>query len=265
MPSIEDLLSNPGSSSIYLNHRYFYAIGNTPSIDLTEGCQVPTHAQFLLLGCGDIRNILQTVHEVSQIQSKPKSLTFHLNDVDDVLLARNTVLLQIVTKIDPCKREDVEFLWNVWYDLNLSEDNLQRLKAVLTNILEYPLEGLTFESQECSSAVKTVVKQWLKMEIDIRETQSQRERFICQRLEAYTNTRVSFPDAVNQLYSNVQICRALVMHEHSEEMKTYFKTGSTDSGLAGFTNPTFICPHINGYRVHPDSLPYFAFKKHAYM
>jgi len=41
---------------------YFYPIGNTSAIDLTRNLPREQTAQILLLGCGDIRNIMFTVY-----------------------------------------------------------------------------------------------------------------------------------------------------------------------------------------------------------
>jgi hypothetical protein len=41
---------------------YFYPIGNTPAVCLTQGLPPERGADILLLGCGDVRNILFTAH-----------------------------------------------------------------------------------------------------------------------------------------------------------------------------------------------------------
>ena len=41
---------------------YFYPIGNTSAVDLTDTLTPEEPAHLLLLGCGDPRNILFTVH-----------------------------------------------------------------------------------------------------------------------------------------------------------------------------------------------------------
>ena len=41
---------------------YFYPFGNTPAIYLTQGLPPETRADILLLACGDVRNVLFTVH-----------------------------------------------------------------------------------------------------------------------------------------------------------------------------------------------------------
>lgn len=41
---------------------FFYAAGNTPAVCLTQSLPPEQDAALLLLGCGDIRNILFTVY-----------------------------------------------------------------------------------------------------------------------------------------------------------------------------------------------------------
>ncbi|KAI6516696.1 hypothetical protein MCOR05_011641, partial [Pyricularia oryzae] len=41
---------------------YFYALGNTPAVNLARNVPPGTDADILLLGCGDVRNILYTAY-----------------------------------------------------------------------------------------------------------------------------------------------------------------------------------------------------------
>ena len=41
---------------------FFYPIGNTPAVSLTQNFPPEKKADVLLLGCGDIRHILFTIH-----------------------------------------------------------------------------------------------------------------------------------------------------------------------------------------------------------
>jgi len=45
--------------------RFFYAIGNSPAVSLTDHLPRGQKADLLLLGCGDVRNILFTVFSES--------------------------------------------------------------------------------------------------------------------------------------------------------------------------------------------------------
>lgn len=47
---------------------YFYPIGNTPAIHLTRNLSIEEPADVLLLGCGDIRNILFTAYTDQNIR-----------------------------------------------------------------------------------------------------------------------------------------------------------------------------------------------------
>lgn len=50
--------------------QYFYPVGNTTPNDLTQTLPPGADAKILLLGCGDVRNILFTLH-CSGISSLP--------------------------------------------------------------------------------------------------------------------------------------------------------------------------------------------------
>jgi hypothetical protein len=48
--------------TLYQPKPYFYPIGNTSPVCLTENLAPEEDAQILLLGCGDPRNILFTIY-----------------------------------------------------------------------------------------------------------------------------------------------------------------------------------------------------------
>lgn len=51
----------------YVNlNTFFYPLGNTPAVSLTQGLPLGKQANILLLGCGDVRHILFTVHTDSK-------------------------------------------------------------------------------------------------------------------------------------------------------------------------------------------------------
>ena len=41
---------------------HYYPLGNTPAVRLTQSLPAERKANVLLLGCGDVRNLLFTVH-----------------------------------------------------------------------------------------------------------------------------------------------------------------------------------------------------------
>lgn len=116
---------NPARTILYPTGLYTYAMGNTSARDLTEllGTSKEQHLDLLLLASGDIRNLLCTVSDLSlrERHERPKSLNFHLNDYDPSVVARNAVLVEVACAIDPDIPADVDFLWNIWYNLALSK------------------------------------------------------------------------------------------------------------------------------------------------
>ena len=50
---------------------FFYPIGNTPAVCLTQDLPPEEKASVLLLGCGDVRNILFTTYADGNISKSP--------------------------------------------------------------------------------------------------------------------------------------------------------------------------------------------------
>jgi len=61
---------------------------------------------------------------------------FHLNDVDNEVISRDIVLLDIISHIDADNISDVEFLWDVWYNMTLTRPHYERLKVTLKRLLD---------------------------------------------------------------------------------------------------------------------------------
>ena len=124
-------LANPRAQVVFPRGQYSYAFGNTPAVGLAvyfRTSRTDDSLQILLLGCGDVRNLFSTVSELSQRQHDmiPASLSFHLNDHDPSILARDAIILEFALSINPDSDLDVEFLWNLWYNLVLAGDESER-------------------------------------------------------------------------------------------------------------------------------------------
>jgi hypothetical protein len=80
-PAIPDLVS------------FFYPIGNTPAVCLTRDIPREIPAKILLLGCGDVRNVLYTCY-VERTTARPLDIT--CCDIQPAVIARNICLLSLV-------------------------------------------------------------------------------------------------------------------------------------------------------------------------
>lgn len=84
----------------YVNLRYwFYAIGNTPAVDLLCDLSLSKgdHVNILSLGCGDVRNILFTLWSQGPLPVDT-SINVTACDTDSAILARNVFLLSFIIK-----------------------------------------------------------------------------------------------------------------------------------------------------------------------
>lgn len=80
-PAVPDLVS------------FFYPIGNTPAVCLTRDIPREIPAKILLLGCGDVRNVLYTCY-VDRETSRQLDITSC--DIQPAVIARNICLLSLV-------------------------------------------------------------------------------------------------------------------------------------------------------------------------
>lgn len=91
---------------------YLYAVGDTPAVNLTDNVPPDVDAKALLLGCGDIRNILCTVYNGSgtsvlkwktwgnqgsaKSPTENRTLDFTCCDIEAEIIARNIVALTFI-------------------------------------------------------------------------------------------------------------------------------------------------------------------------
>jgi hypothetical protein len=106
-----------------------------------------------------LRNVLQaTTNENAQ------SFLVHLNDNNPSVLARNILILKILsdTSFNPDKEEDLSFLWDIWYNAELSEVTKKRFLIVLKDILDGRLpENVCVPDTSQLECLKEVWSSWL--------------------------------------------------------------------------------------------------------
>ncbi|KAK7924431.1 hypothetical protein PG985_006485 [Apiospora marii] len=109
----------------------FYPIGNTPAVCLTRGLPQGVDADILLLGSGDVRNILYTAYANDGLP--PRKLNFTCCDVVTAVAGRNALLLSLI--IDGDDTKDLGVLWNIYYDIYLTKAAAAVLEAQLEKLL----------------------------------------------------------------------------------------------------------------------------------
>ncbi|KAL6161977.1 hypothetical protein ACJQWK_11988 [Exserohilum turcicum] len=72
---------------------FFYPIGNTPARCLTRDLLCEDKGDLLLLGCGDVRNVLFTLYSE---QNNSRDFDITCCDIQDAVIARNILLFSLI-------------------------------------------------------------------------------------------------------------------------------------------------------------------------
>ncbi|XP_067687618.1 uncharacterized protein [Haliotis asinina] len=215
----------------FSEHDLYYPVGNTRSLDITHGCQVAEECEMLFLGCGDIRNVLHTIHVLHKdgtTKSKGQILNIHLNDFEKGILSRDLILLYLVRAIDPASDQDMRFMWGIWYDCLLSQDHDQRLQYVLQELSTAPAStfDVYFGNLQTENCTREVLSSWISAETSGKVTRDKREAFIRNMHQDY------FPErAVQRIASRLtRMCDHLLSTPHLkdrlyQEIREFVMTG----------------------------------------
>jgi len=278
-------LNSPCAQVLFPNGHYSYAFGNTPAVELTEHFgtwRLEDTLNILFLGVGDIRNLLFTVSELCQRSEDavPERLCCHLNDCDLSVLARDVIILESVCSIDPCSDHDVDFLWNIWYNLALSRADSKRLKQIIQNLTsqEHVKGNVKFGSRILFEECQEIWKDWLHQKLNIEETTFQRRKvmlsalnLVCPDIDSdgehekgiFAAAASSLAaNTIKQLFTTTDETKLGVKCLQTsglcyQEVFSYFQTGCTsqihtDTEL----NPTLVRPFEHKWKVYYGSCPY---------
>ena len=252
---------NPAGTALYPTGLYTYAMGNTRGRDLTElvGTSNEQHLDLLLLASGDVRNVLCTVSELSLRKhgERPKSLKFHLNDYDPTVVARNVVLLEVASAINPDITADMDFLWNIWYNLALSKAHFDRLRNILSELLEKNFDGdesfLKFQNIAVLRECVAIWKDWIDLDLKVTSVQEERNRLIEERdfkIDRQCNSILTqMMMAINE---GADILLPTPENPFYKEIKHWYSEGST-SDESDKTNPTLVRPFVHKWKQHYNS------------
>ncbi|KAF1846230.1 uncharacterized protein K460DRAFT_386537 [Cucurbitaria berberidis CBS 394.84] len=112
---------------------FLYAAGNTPAVSLTQSLPPEQDAALLLLGCGDIRNILSSVYNGAGTNGR--KLDFTCCDLETEIIARNVLALSTI--LDDAKGTCVRLLWNLYYHVFIDNETLTLLQGQAKKLLNH--------------------------------------------------------------------------------------------------------------------------------
>ena len=260
---------NPAGLVLYPEGLFSYSMGNTRGRDLTElmATTADQMLDLLLLASGDVRNILYTVAEMSlrNSQERAQCLNFHLNDYDPTIVARNAVLLDVTGSINADVSEDLDFLWNIWYNMALSESDYMRLQKILSALAERKFGGvdqsvLSFGNSTVFKECQDIWKDWKGLDLDFKKVKQERRSFIGNNFKTL-GTEWKIEDQCTCILSQslmlgITSCgRMNLKNILLMELRHWFEEGSTNDE-AEKTNPTLIRPFVHEWKQHYTACPF---------
>ncbi|XP_046579184.1 uncharacterized protein LOC124286790 isoform X2 [Haliotis rubra] len=253
----------------------FYPIGNTRSVDVTAGCQVAEECNTLLLGCGDIRHVLHTMHvlhEDGTTKAKNQAINFHINDIEDGILARDLILLYLARTINPSDTDELKTLWAVWYDALLSKENLQKLKEVMEKLsdLKSGTNGFYFGNGKTEQKIKQALQSWLEFEISGRQTIDKRTSYLT---AMYVD---QFPERSVQRVSSRIVAQSdhldnteCLKNRYQQEVREYITSGVSRANSTAMAserildlfhgNVSFFRPRCDNWNVQDNCCPFMCY------
>ncbi|XP_067685852.1 uncharacterized protein [Haliotis asinina] len=259
----------------YLDDDMYYPIGNTRSVDVTHGCQVAEECNILLLGCGDIRHVLHTIHvlhEDGTTKAKNQTINFHINDIEDGILARDLILLFLARTINPSNTDELNTLWAVWYDVLLSNAHVKKLKEVMEELLNLKsgTNGIYFGNGKTELKIKQALQSWLEFEISGRQLINKRTNHLTAMYGGL------FPERSVQRVSSRIVAQSnrldtteRLKDRYQQEVREYITSGVSRANSKAMTsknildifhgNVTFFRPGSDNWKVEDNSCPFMCY------
>ncbi|KAI0096587.1 hypothetical protein GGR51DRAFT_543152 [Nemania sp. FL0031] len=125
---------------------FFYPVGNTPAVSLTQSLPPDSPAYILLLGCGDARNILFTRH----IDDREMDIT--CCDNQKAVIARNILLFSLI--IDGQDLQSGNSLWSIYYHMYIDKESLDLLRSQARKLYELSASMDTWQQSKYGSSLR---------------------------------------------------------------------------------------------------------------
>ncbi|KAG1742546.1 hypothetical protein EDB19DRAFT_621200 [Suillus lakei] len=120
--------------AIWRGKQFFYPIGNTSAVCLTQDLCPSEKADVLLLGCGDPRHILYTVYTNSAGSQGSRKLDFTCCDIESAVIARNVILFTLLA--DEGAAQQAPQIWNIFFHFYLDKASHDLLISQCRRLIE---------------------------------------------------------------------------------------------------------------------------------
>ncbi|KAF9651598.1 hypothetical protein BDM02DRAFT_3138753 [Thelephora ganbajun] len=252
---------------LYPAKNFFYPIGNTSAVVLTDTLTPEEPANLLLLGCGDPRNILFTVY--NQADDTERTLDFTCCDVEPAVLARNVLLLAMITDNEP-SNEVLAKIWNSFFHFFFDEKSRSFLIAQCQTLIEVSESITAWNDSKYSKFIRMCnvntlleLRRHWKLYVQAGQLSSAGKK----RLKEMVLSIIRTTKATKHNGSDLLPCRSAGPYflqsaePASKVFQHFWKTGITSLGpqdisAATFANPTFVYSLTGeGFALHYGTTP----------
>ncbi|KAI1464937.1 uncharacterized protein F4812DRAFT_462259 [Daldinia caldariorum] len=155
----------------------FYPIGNTPAASLTRGLPQGLDADILLLGCGDVRDILFTAYSERGFLARKLDIT--CCDIETAIIARNVLLFTLL--VDDISADSA---WEIYFHFRIDDsskkvikDQAQKLLCLSDNLDQWSEGRYGSMLRFCDGKSLQEVRQvWMKYALDQPKTNASFEK-----------------------------------------------------------------------------------------
>ncbi|PPQ92792.1 hypothetical protein CVT25_003903 [Psilocybe cyanescens] len=260
-------LSEMAHPLVWPKKHFFYPIGNTPPICLTQELSPEESAEILLLGCGDPRSIMFTVW--NDLSPNYRKLDVTCCDWEPAVLARNVILLTMAAD-----GVSTAAAWSIFYHFFLDQNEYDILVVHCRKLVQCSSDLSTWKTSKYGGYIRFCTEQSF----------SEVRRHWVLYLESKNlpdveknDIRATFASGMkvvqnqyreNRVLTCLRSAGPLVMsfvHEAAKSHNAFWSTGTTRSdphsaATLSHTNPTFLYS-LSGKRfaVHYGTDPLSAF------
>ncbi|RYP73353.1 hypothetical protein DL770_007803 [Monosporascus sp. CRB-9-2] len=223
---------------------YFYPVGNTPAVSLTQALPPRDAADILLLGCGDVRNILFTSHLDGRI------MDITCCDIQKAIIARNILLLSLIIDKDGQINDSI---WCIYYHMYLDKEALDTLRLQAKKLYEFSDTMEIWQQSPygrhlafCDFATLAEVRaMWRFYSVERNGTEAQnfkcRFESVLQKAREWRGETVIYHTA----FRSAIPAQVNALQDVGELHKHYWKYGSTELNAkvragAKYVNPMFL-------------------------
>ncbi len=281
-------LSRAWIATVYADVPFLYAMGNQPMKDVLKDFHFGSDISIALLGSGDMRHVIKTVADLKAKKERPNHLHILINDVDNCVIAHNVLLLKIILNLDLQQENDFAFLWNMWYNMEISMAHHKKLMELLDELIQDCEQEEMNEIWQTIGTTANIIKQvyydWKTRVDDKSVVYENRKKYVSERFNTCYNhpsfgvkaSNSNDGSGENELQRTILIHKLLYLLFHhkkeqfesklKKELTSWYSSGSVHMPIRkkitsnnSRINPTMMRPGSVQWSLHYAMNPFESF------